>query len=298
MIVFGLRIKFLHHCVRVVVVVVICYQISAVFIFVFNENKKQCDLSRKKDWERGSGDLGKMKLSLPEVEWLAPDHINFPFSQDIQPLLLQPLPCHFSLRWRNAHWVVGPVRQSKRPYWSQHLPGASGQCPTVPQRTPCPGTSHRMRRNSTQAGFSAGPWRSRPWVAGIHWVAQTGLVLAILLLQLPHHVQLVVLHSLHLVLASPLVLGMNGELDDSGNPFSKRLPNKFLTLGKIKKGPKESFFQRGKTSAWIQPCTQRSLRTARTPSSHLREPLGPEAWDSITIVLILIAVALTGRKVT
>lgn len=40
-------------------------------------------------------------------------------------------------------------------------------------------------------------------------MAQTGLVLAILLLQLPHHVQLVVLHSLRLVLASPLVLGMN-----------------------------------------------------------------------------------------
>lgn len=73
------------------VVVVIYYQTCVIFIFVFNENKKQCDLGKEKDWGRGFGwDLGKVKLSLPDMEQLAPDHINYPFSQDTHPFVVQP----------------------------------------------------------------------------------------------------------------------------------------------------------------------------------------------------------------
>lgn len=166
-------------------------------------------------WSKKGEGLGKgvwghgtRKLSLPEVEWLPPDHINFPFSQDIQPFLLQRLPYHSSLRWRNAHWVVLSDRARG------HIGVSIFLEPAVSVLLSPRGHHAREQviaweEKAKIQDSSAGPWRSRPWIARILWMAQTGLVLAILLLQLPHHVQLVVLHSLRLVLASPLVLGMN-----------------------------------------------------------------------------------------
>lgn len=135
--------------------------------------KKQCDLNREEDWKGGLGTLGR--CNWVSQRWSGSWSHQFPLLPR-HPTLPAAVPALPFLPQMKKYSLSSPVRQSKRPYWSQHLPGASGQCPAVPQRTPCPGTSHCMRRKSKQPGFSTGPWRSGPWIARIHWVAQTGLV--------------------------------------------------------------------------------------------------------------------------
>lgn len=175
-----LRIKFLRVCVCVNILSDMCGFLS---FFRFFLMKIKAMWSRQGEGpEKQSGDFGRMKLSLPEVEWLAPDHIKYPLSQGIQPFLLQLLPYHTFLGWRNAHWVV---------LWHRAR-GHDGVSILLELVSLSPRGHHDWEQTFARAVKAEGrvatlipEIHASVRIARSHWVDQAGLELAIFLLQLP-----------------------------------------------------------------------------------------------------------------